>query len=232
MRALSIVHQRDAGAGVFVDAVMEAGWELEEWLPPEAANPPGLAAYDAVMTFGGAQNAEDGDAWLDREHELIRAAIAGGTPVLGICLGAELVARAAGAEVMKASSPEIGWHAVELTAAAAEDPLLDSLPPSFQAFQWHSYGFSLPAGALELARSDVGPQAFALGTTWAIQFHPEVTLADAEAWIDDYRSDPDAVALGLDPEALRAETRARIATWNELGRRICAGFLGAATARA
>jgi hypothetical protein len=71
-----------------------------------------------------------------------------------------------------------------------------------------------------------------LDTTWAIQFHPEVTLADAEAWIDDYRCDPDAIAIGLDPEALRAQTRARIEPWNELGRRICAGFLGAATDRA
>ena len=59
-----------------------------------------------------------------------------------------------------------------------------------------------------------------------------MTAADAEAWIDDYRSDPDAVAIGLDPEALRAETRKRIAAWNELGRRICAGFLRAATDRA
>jgi GMP synthase-like glutamine amidotransferase len=229
MRVLAIVHQRDAGAGVFGDAVRNHGWELDEWLPPEQEDPPDADGYDAVMTFGGAQNAADGDAWLDREREVLQAAIAANTSLLGICLGAELVAEAAGAEVMRVSSPEIGWDEVKLTAAAAEDPLLSSLPASFEAFQWHSYGFSLPEGATELALSSVCPQAFVLGSTWAIQFHPEVTPADAEAWIDDYRTDPDAVAIGLDPEALRLETRERIAAWNELGRRICTGFLRAAT---
>jgi GMP synthase-like glutamine amidotransferase len=232
MRALAIVHQRDAGAGVFREAVRDAGWELDEWIPPEDGEAPAVGGYDAVMTFGGAQNAEDGDAWLDAERDLLRRSVAAGTPLLGLCLGAELVAEAAGGEVRRASAPEIGWLEVELAPAAGADPLFAGLPPSFHAFQWHSYEFTLPPGATELARSAVCPQGFALGRTWAIQFHPEVTLADAELWIDDYRSDPDAVAIGLDPDALRAETRERIEPWNELGRRICAGFLRAATDRA
>ena len=109
-----------------------------------------------------------------------------------------------------APEPEIGWHDVTLTAEGADDPLLAPLAPGFEAFEWHSYEFGLPAGATPLARSAACLQACRLGeAAWAIQFHAEVTAKDAEAWIDDYRSDEDAVRIGLDPDALRAETRSR-----------------------
>lgn len=232
MRALSIVHQRDAGPGVFDDSIRSRDTTLETWIPPEVETPPDPRDFDAVLTFGGAMNAADEEAWLDRERDVLRAAIGAGTPLLGVCLGAELVAQAAGAEVRRAGAPEIGWLEVETTDAGAEDPVLSCAPRTFEAFQWHSFEFALPEGATELARSAVCSQAFRLGSTWAVQFHPEVTLADAELWIGDYRGDPDAVAMGLDPERLRVETRKRIDGWNELGRRICAGFLEVASRRA
>jgi GMP synthase-like glutamine amidotransferase len=229
VRVLSIVHQRDAGPGVFAEAVRASGWEMDEWLAPQEPTPPALGGYDAVMTFGGAQNAGDGAKWIDRERSVIVDAIARQVPLLGICLGAELVAEAAGAEVRRSTVPEIGWCRVELTPEGARDPVLGGAPAAFDAFQWHSFEFTLPDGATELARSAVCSQAFVLGRTWSIQFHPEVTLADAERWIDDYRSDPDAVAIGLDPEDLRAQTRERAGAWGELGRTLCALFLEAAT---
>ena len=86
-----------------------------------------------------------------------------GTPLLGLCLGGQLVAQAAGAEPGRAPRPEIGWHAVELTAEGGDDPLLGPLAPGFEAFQWHSYEFPLPAGAVALARSDVCLQAARIG---------------------------------------------------------------------
>ena len=119
----------------------------------------------------------------------------------------------------RASAPEIGWHEVELTPEAAGDPLLGALPARFSAFQWHSYEAPLPPGATALARSPVCLQAFRLGgPAWGIQFHAEVSAEDADYWISDYRSDPDAVRIGLDPEALRAETQAAIGAWNDVGR--------------
>ena len=145
------------------------------------------------------------------------------TPVLGICLGAQLLAKAAGARVGPLPEPEIGWFPTELTATGRRDPVLGRLPRSFDAFQWHWYGFDVPGGADELARNAACPQAFRLGdSAWAVQFHPEVTLGQVEGWIDD----PDDPCP--DPEGLRAETRRRIATWNELGRTLCAAFLEAA----
>src|SRR5262249_10941316 len=154
--------------------------------------------------------------WLVEEDRLLRQLIDAGTPLLGLCLGAQLVAQAAGAAARRASRPEIGWHPVELTAEGRRDPLLAPIPPGFEAFQWHSYEFPLPPGAIALAESDVCLQAARLGDrAWALQFHPEVSASDAQAWIDDYRSDPDAVRIGLDPRALAAETEAKIAAFNQ-----------------
>ena len=97
----------------------------------------------------------------------------------------------------RAREPEIGWHRVELTAEGADDPLLGPLAPSFEAFQWHSYECVPPPGAEVLARSPVCVQAYRVGEpAWGIQFHAEVSAADAAHWIDDYRADPDASGSG------------------------------------
>jgi GMP synthase (glutamine-hydrolysing) len=229
VRVLAIVHQADAGPGVFSAAVAAAGHRLEEWLLPETPEPPADPfGYDAVMTLGGAMNADQRDdhAWLAGEERLLRELIAAGRPLLGLCLGGQLVAQAAGAAARRALRPEIGWHPVELTEEGRRDPLLAPLAPSFEAFQWHSYAFPLPDGAVALAQSDVCLQAARVGErAWALQFHPEVSAADAAWWIEDYRSDPDAVRIGLDPAALGAETKAKIGPFNQLGRDLCARWL-------
>jgi hypothetical protein len=113
-----------------------------------------------------------------------------------------------------------------VTPEGADDPLLGPLAPSFEAFQWHSYEFPLPPGAIPLAKSEVGLQACRLGErAWAIQFHPEVSRADALHWINDYDADPDAVRLGIDPAVLGSETEEKIATFTELGRNLCRDWL-------
>ena len=233
MRALAIVHQADAGPGVFADAIRARGIELDEWNPVNGGATPDLARYDAALTFGGAMNVQDGLPSLQEERRALSVLLNRGTPLLGVCLGAELLAEAAGGKVRRAPAPEIGWHSVELTDAAATDPLLGGLPRSFEAFQWHSFEFALPPGASELARSEARSQAFRLGdSSWGIQFHAEVALADAERWITDYRADPDAIAIGLDPEVLREQTRERMDAWNGLGRALCDRFLIVAATRA
>lgn len=234
MRVLAIVQQRDAGSGVFAEAIRARGDRLEEWVLPGGGPPPAdPLGYDAVLTLGGAMNVdeEDGHPWLANELALLRELLTAEVPLLGLCLGSQLVAAAAGATPVRAPRPEIGWHRVELTAEGLEDPLLGALAPGFEAFQWHSYEFPLPPGAAALARSEVCLQGCRVGErAWAIQFHPEVSRADALAWIDDYRSDPDAVRIGVDPAALRAETEAKIGVFNELGRALCRRWLDFASA--
>lgn len=229
MRVLAIVHQRDAGSGVFAEAIAERGAELDEWLLPEDGSPPAdPLGYDGVLVLGGAMHADQRDRhrWLAEEGALLGRLLAAEVPLLGLCLGGQLVAAAAGATPRRAARPEIGWHRVELTAEGREDPLLGALAPGFEAFQWHSYEFPLPPGATALARSEVCLQSCRAGErAWAIQFHPEVSRADALAWIDDYRSDEDAVRIGTNPEALRAETETKIAAFNQLGRDLCSRWL-------
>jgi GMP synthase (glutamine-hydrolysing) len=231
MRILAITHQRDAGPGVFAEAIRERGDTLETWLPVEDPEPPAdPLGYDGVFSLGGAMHPDqqDGHPWMKAERELLAELLVAGTPTIGLCLGAQLLAGAAGAEPRRCDRPEIGWHPVALTAAGRRDPLLASLSPGFEAFQWHSYRFPLPEGALALAESDVGLQACRIGdVAWAIQFHAEVSAADAASWIDDYRSDPDAVEIGVDPVALQAETGAKIDSFNRLGRDLCGRWLDA-----
>jgi GMP synthase (glutamine-hydrolysing) len=229
VRVLGIVHQGDAGPGVFAEAIRDAGAELDEWALTERPRPPAdPLGYDAIFTLGGSMNVDEAGRhrWLREERELLRQLLEREVPLLGLCLGGQMVAQAAGAEPGRASRPEIGWHPVELTEEGRADPLLGPLAPAFEAFQWHSYEFPLPPGARPLARSEVCLQAARVGArAWALQFHPEVSAADALRWIDDYRSDPDAVRIGIDPMALREETEAKIAAFNELGRALCRRWL-------
>jgi GMP synthase (glutamine-hydrolysing) len=228
LRALSIAHQRDAGPGVFADAMRSRGVEHDIWMRAEQDRPPGNPRdYDAVLVFGGAMHAdhEEHHPWLADEKAMLRELLDRGVPLLGVCLGSQLLAEAAGGSARRANTPEIGWHEVDVTAEGARDPVLGSLAPKFTAFQWHSYEFTLPPGATALARSDVCLQAFRLGNAMGIQFHAEVSPTDAEAWIDDYRSDEDAVRIGVDPDGLRRRTHSSIAQWNGLGRALCARFL-------
>jgi GMP synthase (glutamine-hydrolysing) len=179
---------------------------------------------DAVIVFGGAMHPDEDErhGWLTTELRWLEGLLDRGTPLLGVCLGSQLVARAAGAEVFRSSESEVGWFPVERTAAAAHDSVAGALPERFDAFEWHHYTHTLPAGAVELARSRICTQAFRLGNAWGVQFHPEVRVEQVEEWVGE---EPGDVS---DPAGLIAATRERIAGWNELGRGLCRAFLAAA----
>ena len=225
MRALSIVHQPDAGSGVFAEAAVEAGHRLDEWLLPFSEEPPApLDEYGAVLVFGGAMHVdqEDRHHWLRDELELIRGLVAARTPVLGVCLGGQLLAKALHAHVRRMPSSEVGWFDVDLVPEAASDPLFAGLPDRFSSFQWHTYRFELPAGAVPLARNDRCLQAFRAGeAAWGVQFHPEVTREILDRWLEqDGRRD-----------AFRDDLDRRLADWNVFGRGLCARFLAVAARR-
>jgi GMP synthase (glutamine-hydrolysing) len=224
VRVLSITHGPSVPGGVFDEVVEERGHELERWVVPLGGAPRSPARYDAVFVFGGSMHPDQDEQfpWLEREAEFLQAALDGGTPVLGVCLGAQLLARASGAAVARASTPEVGWFDVELTPTGRDDAVLGTLPARASAFQWHHYMFELPSGATELARSAVCTQAFRLDGSIGIQFHAEVTQEMIDAWLAE---DPDDVA---DPDAMRRDTTAHIAVWNEIGRRLCGAFLDGA----
>jgi len=235
VRILSIVHGKNARSGIFRDAIEAAGHTLEERSFALGDEPEDLRGYDALIVLGGAMNVheEDEHPWISPERRMIEEALEARIPLLGICLGSQLLASVAGADVYRVDEPEIGWYEVEAEPEAADDPLLGRMPPRFTAYQWHSYGSGVPPGAVALARSPVSLQAYRLDDfAWGTQFHCEVTREICESWIDAYETDPDAVALGFDEHAARERVAAEIGRWNELGRRLAAGLLDVAAERA
>jgi len=226
VNVLAIVHGDDAGPALFGPLVAEAGHRLDEWSFEWGTPPPRpLESYDAVIVLGGAMHPDQDDLhpWLRDELHWLRGLLGRSAPTLGICLGSELLAQAAGAHVGALEVAEVGWSMVELTDAGLADPVLSALPSRFEAMQWHHYGNGLPDGAVALAENAAALQAFRLGETcWGVQFHPEVTEPQVGGWIADPHDPPP------DPERLRRETSERIGTWNELGRRLCRSFLAAA----
>lgn len=221
MRVLAVVHGTDAPPGSFGDVVRERGHSVETWAIGAAPEPAG--EFGAVMLFGGAMHADEEEhhPWLRDEDVFIRRLLERRVPLLGVCLGAQLMAKAAGARVYPLPGPEVGWVDVELTGDAADDPVFAALPVRFPAFQWHYYAFDVPDGARELGRSTACPEAFRLGdTSWAVQFHPEVTSEIVARWTEE-SADPV-------PPGFLAETERRIGEWMRVGRSLCAGFLGVA----
>ncbi len=160
------------------------------------------------MTFGGAMHADqEGEhPWLRDEKQLLASLLDKGIPTMGVCLGSQLLAEAAGARAERAPEPEIGWYELELTPEGARDPVLGGIDSPFEAFQWHSYRSPVPPGAIELAKSPIAMQAYRIGdVAWGIQFHAEVSEVDAVSWAVNYAVDEDAVKVGIDPDELSAQ---------------------------
>lgn len=228
MKILSVVHGPEARAETFAPVIEGAGHALDEWSFAWGTPPPQpLGSYDAYFIFGGAMH-PDQDAlheWIPEETRWIESLLAERRPVLGVCLGVQLLARAAGARVRRLDEAEIGWIDVELNDAGVADPVLGSLPQRFPALVWHQYTYDVPDDAIELARTSRTTQAFRLGhACWGVQFHPEVTAPQLEGWIADFEDPPP------DPDGLRRETPERIDAWQALGRTLCEAFLVAASA--
>ena len=158
---------------------------------------PDLAAVDFLVVMGGAMNIYEYRAcpWLRDEKEAIQAALARGLPVLGICLGAQLIADVLGAKIYQNPEFELGWYPVRMSGAALATPGFTHFPAEFTPFHWHGDTFDLPPGATLLAGSDLCPrQAFASGPrVVGLQFHPEVTAESVRAFID---SEPQGLPSG------------------------------------
>ena len=224
MRVLSIVHELDAGAGVFSNPEHD----FVTWVPSSGPPP---ERFDAIMIFGGSMHVDqnDGHPWLAPEKEFLREALDDGAPILGVCLGSQLLAEVAGARPQRMSEPEIGWYEVEITEAGAADPVVGSLAPRVELFEWHHYAAPLPPGGVELARTPLCVQAFRIEgkPAWGLQFHAEVTQDNLSSWLDGWE-EAEAAETDLDPDAIRAASKRRIEEQNEVGRKISERFLAEA----
>ena len=183
---LVLQHIRCEPPGVYEDVLRAVGARVHRIELDEGDRLPDHYDFTHVVVMGGPMGAYDDDRypWLGEEKRFIRAVVARGVPLFGACLGAQLLAAAMGARVYPAAIPEVGVLPVELTAEGRTDPVTGVLPGRFPTLQWHSDTFDLPPGAVLLASSPAfAHQAYRLGsTTYAVQFHLEVTSEMAAEW--------------------------------------------------
>jgi GMP synthase-like glutamine amidotransferase len=158
--------------------------------------PTHVDACSGLAFMGGTMSVNDPLPWIEPELALIRLAHSQGIPVLGHCLGGQLISKALGGEVVPNPVPEIGWHPVERIDSGAR--WLNGLPPRFEVFHWHGETFSIPKGATPLLRSPYcEDQAFAIGNTLALQCHVEMTVELVQEWVDRYRDQILAPSVSL-----------------------------------
>jgi GMP synthase-like glutamine amidotransferase len=207
MRALIIEHDPLSTPERVGDHLERRGVALEPFVVVEDLRDPGVAAHfpgdghDIVVLMGSPWSVyETGiQAWVGAELDFIRDRAAAGVPILGICFGAQAISAALGGTVRPTPRPEYGWGSVGSTVPEiADEPW----------FQFHHDEFSLPAGAVELARNESGTQAFRVGRALGLQFHPEMTAGLLASWYTAGAAEA-VVAAGLDPDRLVEETRVR-----------------------
>jgi len=167
----------------------EAGVELIEHDLRQGDELPTVTDVDGVLVLGGEQSVREIGSYdyLQREAGLLREAVDTGVPVLGVCLGGQLLAHALGGEVTRMERRMVAWAEVERLPAADGDPVFGSLPPRIRALHWNEDSFTLPPGGVELlSRAGPGVEAFRAGDrAWGIQFHPEADSEALEGWYED-----------------------------------------------
>ena len=185
---------------------------------------PALDKYEALIVLGGPMNADQIDSFpnLITEVQIIREAVESDMSVLGICLGAQLLAKALGGAVHRNPAREIGWYDVDLTEDGRRDPVLSAFSERQEVFQWHEDGISLPPGAVRLAGSDLSHvQAFRHGEhAYGFQFHLEASQPLIDRWltVPDHRAALDEEKGVIDAQAIRERTEEAIEPLETLSR--------------
>jgi GMP synthase-like glutamine amidotransferase len=200
VRALVIQHDRDAPGGLVSAWLTEHGASEDAYLISADGRTPDPREYDLVVSLGSEHSAyDDAVSWVPREATLLCTAFEADVPVLGICFGSQILARALGGRALRGSQSEIGWVGIRSDAPAliAEGPW----------FQWHHDTFAAPSGAAVLADSLAGPQAYTIGRSLGVQFHPEVTVPIVEEWVA--LGGDQLARQGVDADRLLVETRRR-----------------------
>jgi GMP synthase (glutamine-hydrolysing) len=189
-RAIILQNAEKEGPGILLDILQERGWKQRiVYLYQGDPIPDNWEELGLAIMMGGPMNVHDEMAYpfLKEEKVFIREAVTRGLPLLGVCLGSQLIASALGASVYRGPVKEIGWSRVWLTSEGRRDPLLACFPSDFPVFQWHEDTMDLPDGAIHLVASEkYHNQAFRLGEwIYAFQFHLEVTQTIIENWLCD-----------------------------------------------
>lgn len=215
--ALIITHERKEGPGIFGDMLKARGFALINLYAPEGKFTKEMERHDLVLVMGGPMGVYETDkyAFIERELEFLKRRIETGLPTLGVCLGAQMIAGALGADVYPGGAgQEIGWN--ELRVLNDNHPLKHLEAPKTNMFHWHGDTFDLPKGADLLASTDLYKnQAFSYGqNTLALQFHPEMTTEMIKDWATVLGPDMGGSKITGSHEELYGQTEKNIATLN------------------
>lgn len=199
MNFLVLQHLRIEPTAIIGKIIEEAGHHIElVRMDRDESVPQSLSGFDGVVVMGGPMSANDTHlSFVTDEIELLKEAIKIDLPVLGLCLGAQLLARAAGAEIVTSPIRELGWYPLQRTRDSADDPIFQALDDDgLMVFQWHGETFTLPDSATLVAtHTDVPQQAFRIGSSqYGLQFHIEVDRPIIESWIE--AGESERTALG------------------------------------
>ncbi|HVP38179.1 MAG TPA: type 1 glutamine amidotransferase [Candidatus Saccharimonadales bacterium] len=227
MRFLGIQNMQAEGFGRFDSLLAEMGVQFDCFRAFEGQALPAPDPYDAILIGGTPVAAYELEShpFLVAEERYLRAVVEGGQPCLGVCFGAQLLAKILGAGVRRAPRKEIGVYPLALTEAGRADPLLRGFPGRFQVFQWHGDTFDIPAGAELLAAGEDCPnQMFRRGSAAGVQFHLETTPGEAAVWARVYADE--VRQFGRPPEELLAEIRRHEPAARELAERFVHNLVG------
>jgi GMP synthase-like glutamine amidotransferase len=229
MNAIVVQHVPHEPPGAIADALSAAGASLQ-FVRPYAGDPvpPELGGARGLVVMGGPMGVYEADRYpfLRDELRLIEAALRADVPVLGVCLGSQLLAAALGAPVRPSGRQEIGWHRVRLTEGARHDPLWAGTARDFVAFHWHGDAFDLPRGAVGLASSDLTEhQAFRSGRAWGLLFHMEVTRAIVQGMVGAFAEELQRHGIAQEPILAGLETH--LPALATVGRTVFARWAGA-----
>lgn len=174
MRAICLQHVPFEGPGAFSEALAKRGVSLDRTLVPQDGLP--KDAGDLLIVMGGPMSVNESDKWITEETEFIRSALLEGKPVIGVCLGSQLMAKALGAMVRPGTALEIGMTPVRLSDDGKKDPVFGAGPEAFDVFEWHGEIFDLPKDCVALVGSEIAPlQAFRYGNrAYGLLFHLEM----------------------------------------------------------
>jgi GMP synthase (glutamine-hydrolysing) len=230
MRALVLQHVAVEGPGTLAPYLEAYGWTLTTVALYKGARlPEDAQKYQAVIIMGGPMGVYDEAEYpfLRDEHRFLTRVLAQGVPLLGICLGSQLLAKALGARVYRNPHKEIGWYTVDLTPAGAADPLFAGLTSPVPVFQWHGDAFNLPAGATPLASSPLCThQAFRYGDrVYGLLFHLELTPAVIHSWIAAFHDELVSMQGTIDPARIVADMPQRYVEYQQVGSRVFANLV-------
>jgi GMP synthase-like glutamine amidotransferase len=221
-KILSIQNISCETLGTFEDLLVSEDYVLNKVQAPTDPIPQSAIDFSAIILLGGPMSVYEGIPYLNKEQSLIRDAFRRNIPVLGVCLGSQLIAEALGGTVYKGAKKEIGWYDVRLTDKGLDNLFKGLKQKELRVFQWHGDTYTLPQDAVVLAYSDLYPQAFRIGSAYGLQFHLEVTADMIKLWTEEYREE--IRRGGIELENITSRNRDEIEELNRKCRLVWSNF--------